>query len=453
MNFIKNLSELTKNSHKIRKDVLSILEYALGEAMPESAIKEEVKLEEDLLKVSDKEFSLSRIENIFVIGGGKATYIMARVLYDIIGEKITEGAITTNESSKEDIGPIEVIAAGHPIPTEEGVKGTKRILSIAEKAKEDDLIIVLVSGGGSALLAAPSFGISLSDLQTTNELLLASGASIKEINTIRKHISRIKGGRLSQVAYPARLTALIVSDVVGDDLSVISSGPTVGDGTSYEDAYNVLKRYNLTERIPSSVLSVVKNGMDGQIPETPYPGDRVLSKTFNRIILSSSAALESARRKAEELGYNTFILSSAIEGKAEEVGASHARIAEEVFSSGVPVKTPAVILSGGESVVTLDAIGKEEGGPNQECVMGFAYKMNFLNKAAFLSVDSDGIDGYSGFAGGIIGGNNKEIDGDKIKEALKKHSSSNFLREIGGGIETGKTGTNVNDIRILGVVK
>ncbi|MEJ2568873.1 MAG: DUF4147 domain-containing protein, partial [candidate division WOR-3 bacterium] len=345
MGFIKNFSELTKNSHKIREDLLSILEYTLKEALPETAIRKSVKMRKDLLRVADKEFPLSRIENIFVIGGGKATYRMARALYGVLGSKITEGAITINESSMEDVGPIEVIAAGHPIPTEGGVKGTKRILSIAGKAKENDLIIVLVSGGGSALLAAPSEGISLSDLQKTNELLLASGASIKEINTIRKHISR---------------------DVVGDDLSVISSGPTVGDETSYKNAYNVLKKYNLIGKIPSSVLNIIENGVAGKIPETPCPGDRVLSKTFNRIVLSNSEALESARRKADELGYNTFVLSSEIEGKAEEVGASHAKIAEEIFSSGVPVKPPAIILSGGESVVALDTIGKEEGGPNQE---------------------------------------------------------------------------------------
>ncbi len=452
MGFIKNFAELTKNSHKIRKDILNILEYALEETLPETAVKKAVKLEKDILKITDKEFRLSEIDNIFVIGGGKATYRMAKALYDVLGDKITQGAITTNESSKEDIGPIEVIKAGHPIPTKEGVKGAERILSIAGKAKENDLIIVLVSGGGSALLAAPSFGISLSDLQKTNELLLASGASIQEINTIRKHISKIKGGRLSQVAYPARLIALIVSDVVGDDLSVISSGPTVGDGTTYKDAYNVLKKYNLIEKIPSSVLNVVKNGMDGKIQETPFPGDEVLSGIFNSIILSNAVALENARKKADEMGYNTLILSSEIEGKAREVGTFHGRMAEEISRSGVPVKPPAVVLSGGESVVALDAIGKEEGGPNQECVIGFADKTRFLNNVAFLSVDSDGIDGYSVFAGGIIGGNETKINRDKIKEVLTKHSSSDFLRNVVGGIKTGKTGTNVNDIRILGVV-
>jgi glycerate 2-kinase len=452
MGFIKNFSELTKNSRKIRRDLLSILEYALKEALPETAVKKAVKIENDVLKITDKEFPLSGIENIFVIGGGKATYRMGEALYSVLGDKISEGAITVNEISKKNIGQIEVIKAGHPIPTEEGIKGAKRILSIAEKAKENDLIIVLVSGGGSALLAAPSEGIALLDLQKTNESLLASGASIHEINTIRKHISRIKGGRLSQIAYPAKLIALIVSDVVGDNLSVISSGPTVGDGTTYKDAYNIMEKYHLIEKIPSSVLNVIKNGMTGKIPETPSAGDMALSKTFNKIILSNAVALESVRKKADELGYNTFILSSEIEGKAKEVGAFHVKIAEEISSSGVPIKPPAIVLSGGESVVALDEIGKEEGGSNQECVIGFAEKMISLEKLAFLSVDSDGIDGYSKFAGGIIGGKETEISRREIKEALMKHSSSNFLRKIGGGIETGKTGTNVNDIRILGVV-
>jgi glycerate 2-kinase len=451
MKLIKNLEELTRDSNQIRKDILTILNYALKESLPEAAINQSVILENDTLKITDKKFSLSELENIFVIGSGKATYRMAKSLYNILRGKISKGIITINESSKEDSGPIKVLQAGHPLPTEEGIKGANEILSLAEKSDKKDLIIALISGGGSSLLAAPLPGISLTDLQKTNELLLASGASIKEINTIRKHISKIKGGRLSEAAYPAKLISLIISDVVGDDLSNIASGPTVGDSTTYKDAYEILEKCNLIKKIPSSILNTIKSGIESKIRETPGPEDEVLSKTFNRIILNSTEALESANEKAIELGYNTYILSSKLEGNARKVGAYHAETAKGISLSGDPVKSPAIVLSGGECVVTLDEIGKEEGGPNQECVLGFAEKMDSPEKTAFLSVDTDGIDGYSEFAGGIFGGNNSKISREEIKEALTSHSSSNFLRKIGGGITTGKTGTNVNDLRILGV--
>ncbi len=451
MGLIKNLEELTKDSNKIRKDLLTILEYALEESLPEAAINKVVRLKDDELKITNENIYLSEIDKIFVIGSGKATYRMAEALYNILGNKISEGIITISESSKKNIGPIKVIKAGHPIPTEEGIKGANEILSLAEKAQEQDLIIALISGGGSALLAAPLEGISLKDLQKLNELLLASGATINEINIVRKHISKIKGGKLSKAAYPANLISLIVSDVVGDNLATIASGPTVGDSSTYKDAYHILEQYYLTEKIPFPIMNIIKEGIEEKIPETPEPRTKVLSKTFNKIILSNTKALESAEKKAAELGYNTSIISSKMEGISRKIGLFHGEIAKEISLSGIPIKPPAIILSGGESVVNLDEIGKEEGGPNQECVIGFAEKMGSLNKTAFLSVDTDGIDGYSEFAGGIIGGNKTSLDREKIEEALSNHSSSDFLRKIKSGIKTGETGTNVNDLRILGV--
>jgi glycerate-2-kinase len=451
MKLIKNFQELTKDSNQIRKDLLKILEYALETSLPETAISRAVRLDGNELQITNENLFLSEINNIFVVGSGKATYRMTKSLYNIIGDKISKGIITIHEPAKEDIGPIKVIQAGHPTPTEEGIKGANEILSLVGGAQEKDLIIALISGGGSALLAAPLSGINLPDLQRMNELLLASGASINEINTIRKHISNIKGGKLSEAAYPANLISLIISDVVGDDLSTIASGPTAGDSTTYNDAHNILEQYWLTKKVPSSIMNIIRDGVEGKIPETPSPTDEVLSKTLNKIILSNAKTLESANEKAIELGYNACILSSKMEGKATKVGVFHGDIAKEISLSGIPIKPPAVAISGGECVVALDEIGKEKGGPNQECVIGFAERMRSLNRVAFLSVDTDGIDGYSQFAGGIIGGNKTYIDREEIKKALKNHSSSNFLTKIGGGIITGETGTNVNDLRILGI--
>lgn len=451
MKLIKNFEELTQNSNQLRKDLLRILDFALSEVLPETAINKAVEIENETLKITDRNFHLPSLNNIYVIGSGKATYRMTKSLYKILQDKISEGIITINEPSKKDIGHIKVIQAGHPLPTKQGAEGANHILSIVKKATKKDLIIALISGGGSSLLAAPLEVISLMDLRKTNGLLLASGASIKEINTIRKHISKIKGGRLSQNAYPAKLISLIISDVVGDDLSTIASGPTVGDSTTYRDASQIIEKYDLKDRIPSSILDTIKKGVKGKIQETPGPEDKVLTTTFNRIILNNTKALESAQKKAAELGYNTFILSSKLEGRARKVGASHAETAKEICQTGSPIKPPAIILSGGECVVSLDNIGKQEGGPNQESVIGFAEKIESLEKIAFLAVDTDGKDGYSDFAGGIIGGNKIKISGEEIEKALKTHSSSNFLKKIGGGIVTGETGTNVNDLRILGV--
>ncbi|MEA1913482.1 MAG: glycerate kinase [candidate division WOR-3 bacterium] len=453
MEFIKNYEELIRNSSKIRKDILLILESTLKETKPEKSIKHSVSMENGFIKICELKICTNKIKNIYVIGAGKATYQMAKALFQILQDKIKEGVIAVKDTPENKIGPIKVIKAGHPLPTEEGIQASREILSIAEKASEDDLIIALISGGGSALLPLPDEEIKLSELQRTNELLLGSGATINEINAVRKHISMVKGGRLSAIANPAMIISLIISDVVGDDLSSIASGLTAPDDSTFKEALSVLKRYDIEKKVPSSVLNIIKKGINGKIPETPSSGDPVFSRTYNRIILNNLSALKVAQEKAKKMGHNVLILSSVIEGESKEVGSLHSRIAREVQSSSNPISSPAIILSGGETTVTLDEFGNKKGGPNQECVLGFAEDIPFFSKAVFLSIDSDGIDGNSEFAGGIIGGREKSIDKKKILEALEYHTTTKFFQKIKGGILTGETGTNVNDIRILGIPK
>ncbi len=451
MKFIKNYKSLLGSASKLKKDILEILEYILNHIKPEEALKRSISLKGDSIIITDINIHLNRTKNIYVVGGGKASYRMAKALYYLLDDSIKEGVISVKEATENRIGPIKIIKAGHPLPTQEGIEASREIIRISKEAKEDDLIIALISGGGSALLPYPMEGITLSELQKTNELLISSGATINEINTVRKHLSLIKGGRLSVSAYPAKIISLIISDVVGDDISSIASGPTTPDDSTFEEANLILKRYKIYRELPSSVTENIKKGIEGKIPETPNLNDPTFQKTHNRIILNNLSALNAGKEKAEELKYNTIILSSSIEGESREVGIFHAGIAKEIESSSHPLKRPAVLFTGGETTVTLGEYIGNRGGPNQECVMGFLEKSNTTPRTVFLSIDSDGIDGNSNYAGGIVGGTPSLFNKKELIKALERHLSSRFLKEINATIKTGETGTNVNDIRILGV--
>lgn len=451
MTFIKNYKALTQCASQIRKDILKILECILNNANPEEAVKRSVSITVNSLTITDITIPLNKIKNIYVVGGGKASYKMAKALTEILGKRITEGIISVKEAPPSRIGAIKIIKAGHPIPTEKGIEASREVIKITDKAGKDDLIIALISGGGSALLPYPMEDITLSQLQKTNELLLSSGATINEINVVRKHISMIKGGKLSDSAYPAMVISLIISDVIGDDLSSIASGPTSPDNSTYEDAYSILKKFIIDSKVPSPVIETLINGMNGKIPETPILKSKVFSKTHNRIILNNLLALKAGEKEAIDSGYHTLILSSAIEGESKNAGILHAGIAREIASSSNPSKPPSIIFSGGETTVTLGKYSNSQGGPNQECVTGFATKMEISDKTVFLSIDSDGIDGNSKYAGGIIGGGSPTFDNIDLSNALRTHQSTKFLERINGVVLTGETGTNVNDIRILGV--
>jgi len=342
---------------------------------------------------------------------------------------------------------IKINGATHPIPGEEGVNSTKAMLEIARKAGKDDLIIVLISGGGSALMPCPADPVTLEDKKIVTNLLLKCGATINEINVVRKHLSEFKGGQLAKTAYPATLVNLIISDVVGDPLDIIASGPTVPDSSTFQDAYNVLKKYNLLNKIPENIKKRIQLGLSGKIEETPKPGDKIFRNVHNILIASNRTACIAAVKKARELGINSMLLSTYIEGEARHVGAVLAGLAKEIHNYDTPIKKPAVIVCGGETTVTV--VGNGKGGRNQELALGSALKISGLNGIVIASVGTDGKDGTSDAAGAIV-------DGQTLKRAQKlgldttKYLANNnsymFFKKLGDAIFTGTTGTNVNDL-------
>jgi hydroxypyruvate reductase len=338
----------------------------------------------------------------------------------------------------------------HPVPSEQGVESTRRVVELLEGADEKTLVIGVVTGGASALLPAPAEGITLAALQETTHQLLESGADIGEMNAVRKHLSALKGGGMARIAAPATIVSLVFSDVVGNDLGVIASGPTVPDETTYEDAVDVLERYDLS--VPDSVRSRLKQGAEGEIAETPKPGDPVFDRVDNHVLADGFTALDAAREAAERRGFDTVVLSSRVRGEAREAAKTHVAVGEEVLATGEPVEPPAVVLSGGETTVTVRGDG--EGGPNLEYTLSAAVEFTDLRRlgaGVLASVDTDGKDGGTEVAGGIVDESTlaTRADRDAAREALAHNDTLPALEGHDCVVRTGPTGTNVNDLRVL----
>jgi hydroxypyruvate reductase len=413
-------------------------------------VKSFVHLEENTLTVDRREYDLKQIENIYVVGAGKAAAPMALAVEQILGNRISEGLINTKHGHGLPLNRIELKEAGHPLPDEAGMQGAETILSLIEKAKDEDLIICLISGGGSALLPLPAQGISLEEKQATTSLLLECGATIQEINAIRKHISRIKGGRLAGASWPAGLVTLILSDVVGDPLDVIASGPTVPDESTFEDCLAIVKKYKLESKVSPSIRNYLYQGAAGRRQDTPKPGNVCFTRTQNVIIGSNIQAIMASASEARQLDYRTLVLSSLIEGETREVAKVHAAIAKEVIRTGNPIPKPACLISGGETTVTLRGEGK--GGRNQEFVLAAAMEMKDLEASVILSGGTDGTDGPTEAAGAIADGNTIRrscAKGMDPASYLDRNDSYNFFFKLGDLLITGPTRTNVMDLRII----
>ncbi len=451
---IKNYDKLVENGltqkdRNARRIALDCILSALNTVNPKQAVLNNVKRRGNLLVIGRYKFALTGYRNIYVLGGGKASGLMAEAIEEILGDKITSGVINVLKGTEKMVKTkkIKINGATHPIPGEEGVNSTKAMLEIARKAGKDDLIIVLISGGGSALMPCPADPVTLEDKKIVTNLLLKCGATINEINVVRKHLSEFKGGQLAKTAYPATLVNLIISDVVGDPLDIIASGPTVPDSSTFQDAYNVLKKYNLLNKIPENIKKRIQLGLSGKIEETPKPGDKIFRNVHNILIASNRTACIAAVKKARELGINSMLLSTYIEGEARHVGAVLAGLAKEIHNYDTPIKKPAVIVCGGETTVTV--VGNGKGGRNQELALGSALKISGLNGIVIASVGTDGKDGTSDAAGAIV-------DGQTLKRAQKlgldttKYLANNnsymFFKKLGDAIFTGTTGTNVNDL-------
>lgn len=438
------------NIDKMRRDARILFDAALKAADPEECIHRHVRLNGDLLRIGPQTYNLNDFTTILVIGVGKASVSMGRALEHLLGNRITAGIINTKYGHAEPLNRIKVNECGHPIPDEAGVRGTAEIIRLLNDADERTLILCVISGGGSALSPAPVKGISLTEKRQTTQLLLNCGATIHEINAIRKHLSRFKGGHLTRIAYPAQVVALLLSDVVGDQLSVIASGPAVPDPTTFQDSLAILKKYELTDALPRSVREHLQAGAQGEIEETPKPGDPIFARCQNVIIGNNRQAVTAAATKAQQLGYQPLLLSSLIEGETREVAKVHAAIAKEIAASGHPVQRPGCVISGGETTVTIRGTGK--GGRNQEFVLAGALDIEDMEDVVLFSAGTDGTDGPTDAAGAIADGSTvsraREL-GLSAEDFLRDNDSYHFFERIGDLVITGPTGTNVMDVRLV----
>jgi len=434
----------------LRQDALRVFHSALAAVDPEEAIRRHLRLEAGTLSVGGQRYELNAGDRILVVGAGKAVAPMAKALEDLLGDRITAGILVVKDGHGLPLKKIRIQEAGHPVPDARGVAGTLEILNLLEGAGERDLVVCLISGGGSALLIAPSEGIPLADKQTTTKDLLACGATIHEINTIRKHLSRAKGGQLARAAHPAAVLSLILSDVVGDDLDVIGSGPTVPDRSGFKDALEILQRYEIWDRTPDTVRNRLSQGAGGLVPETPKPGDPAFRRSVQILVGSCLRALNAAAHAANRLGYQPLILSSKVEGEAREVAKAFAAIGKEISGSHHPLKPPACVLMGGETTVTL--LGEGRGGRNQEFVLAGAIALEGTERTVLLAGGTDGTDGPTDAAGALA-------DGRTIARAkalglnpfafLKRSDSYHFFQPLDDLIVTGPTRTNVMDVYMI----
>jgi glycerate 2-kinase len=400
-----------------------------------SAIRRHVHREGDELVVAGHHYDLGDYERVFVVGGGKAAVPMAAAVAELLDEWLTEGVVVTKygHTHGQSIPGIQVIEAAHPVPDENSVLGARAVAELAERATERDLIFCFISGGGSALLTLPVPGLTLADFQALTDALLRCGATINEINTVRKHCSGIMGGNLARLAAPARSITLILSDVVGDPLDVIASGPTVPDPTSLVDARDVLRRYEIPE--PPS------------LQETPKPGDPVFERVQNVVVGSNRLAALAAVERARELGFDALLLSTYVEGEAREVGRVAAALAKGMRAHGDPLSPPACLVWGGETTVTVRGEGK--GGRNQELALAAALALDGWRDVLIMALATDGTDGPTDAAGAVVTGETlahaREMGLDACA-ALEANDSYRFFDGLGDLIRTGPTGTNVNDL-------
>jgi hydroxypyruvate reductase len=441
------MSAESSETEHMRNDALVIFREALKAVEPEKAVQHHLRVSGGSLWLDGKGFDLGRFRKILVVGAGKAAAPMARALEHLLGDRITDGAVVVKEGHGLALERVRVYEGGHPVPDENGVRGTREVMSLVRSAGEADLVVCLISGGGSALLVAPREGLSLADKQAVTRALLACGADIHEINTVRKHLSRVKGGQLARLAAPATLISLILSDVVGDDLDVIASGPTVPDSSTFEDAAAILGKHVVLERVAPSVGIAIQDGVDGRIEDTPASGDPLFDRCHWSLVGTNLQALEAAAAKAAQLGFRPLILSSKVEGEAREVAKFYAGIAREIQSSGNPLEAPACILCGGETTVTLQGGGK--GGRNQELALATALRLAGTSNIVFLSGGTDGTDGPTEAAGALADGDtvgralSRGLDPD---DSLRRNDSYRFFRQLNDLIVTGPTRTNVMDV-------
>ncbi len=407
----------------------------LAAADPYAAVLRHVHVDGSVLQTGDAAYTLDNIDHIYVVGAGKADAAMAHAVETLLNSRITGGLLNVKYGHGTALNRIKLNECGHPIPDANGERGAARIAATAQGAGERDLLIVLISGGASALLPLPLPPITLDRKQEITQVLLRGGANIHELNCVRKHLSAIKGGRLAAIAWPARVLTLILSDVIGDDLDVIGSGPTVPDRSTVADATAILRRYGIE---PPPLV------------ETPKPGSPVFERVQNVVVGSNKLAVDAAAIEARALGYNTVLLTTFLQGEAREVAHVFAAIAKQIAATGAPAVRPACILAGGETTVTVRGNGR--GGRNQELALAAAIDIAGMPGVALLSAGTDGTDGPTDAAGATVSGSTgtqAAVRGIDARAYLDANDSYSFFKSTGELLRTGPTGTNVMDLQVL----
>jgi glycerate 2-kinase len=436
---------------KLRRDAMDILSTAVEAVDPGEAIRKNLVIDDGELRIDGVALDLDRYSNVYVIGGGKAGGSMAEAIEELLGDRVTTGVLNVLKGTESDyhLEKIRLNGASHPIPGEDGIRGVEEMLTLMEGAGEEDLFIVLISGGGSSLMTYPARDISLEEIRLLTEGLLRGGATINELNAVRKHLSAVKGGLMAKRAHPASVLSLILSDVVGDPLDTIASGPTAPDQTTFGDAIRVLKSRGLWEMTQKSIRRRLEGGLSGDVEETPKEGEGIFEKVHNVVVGSNLTAARAAIGRAEELGYNTLLLSTRVEGEAEEVGKELADIAKELVEKDTPVKRPAALIAGGETTVTVT--GNGIGGRNQELALSASLEITGYD-VVVAALATDGIDGPTDAAGAIVDGTTlkraEKLNLDALK-LLADNDSHTFFSKLGDAIFTGPTGTNVNDLTLI----
>ena len=434
----------------MREDILEIFTSAMTAVQPGNLVNRWIRREGDRIMLGERIFLRSELRHLYVIAMGKAAAAMGDMLEQVLGDAISEGIVITKEGYGLPMEYMTVLESGHPVPDERGMKGGEMVMQILHHTNENDLVLVLLSGGSSSLVADLVPGVSLEELQHLSSLMLKSGADIREINTVRKHLSRLKGGQLTRLAHPATVVCLALSDVIGDPQEVIGSGPTVPDPTTFGDAWEILEKYQLTERIGRSIRDWIELGRRGDVPETPKPGDIIFERSQFNIIGNNQMALLAAAEAAKRKGYTVFIEDVSMHGEARERAV---QLAIQLAQYRGP--KPACILLGGETTVTVKGTGR--GGRNQEFALAIlaywkASGKEPLNVPIILSAATDGTDGPVDAAGGLVDGRllqwvyEQGIDPQKY---LDNNDSYGFFSKTDTQLFTGPTYTNVMDMVIV----
>ena len=453
-----DLSALRRSPAPQRRLVDAVIHAALDAVDPREAIFRRVQRAGSALMIDGRAVDLRAADRVFLVSIGKAAAPMAGALIDLLGDDLAAGVVVTKRGHAAHFEPppvVRLVEAGHPAPDENSIAGARLIAAMLKDATDRDVLVCALSGGGSALVTLPVEGVSLADLQAATDALLRSGATIHELNAIRKHVDLFKGGGLAGMSRGAGTFALLLSDVVGDDLSVIASGPAAPDPSTFHDAWRVIERYRLESVVPASVRAHLQAGLRGDAPDTPKPGDPVFERVHNVIVGSNRMAAEAAERFLCSRGLNTLFLSTTVQGEAREVGRVASAIAREIVASDRPVARPAAVIAGGETTVTVRGGGA--GGRNQELALSAAIGIDGLDAVWIVALATDGGDGATDAAGAIVNGGTMACArraGLDAGRYLMENDSHGFFRALsatgesacGELIVTGPTGTNVNDL-------